>query len=732
MLWRSSASLAVASVYFAPFAPSRLGRDPSRPRGRGSGWFWLTPVFDFDIQFQMPRYPLAVLALTLALASARPALAQPPPSERPEPAAVPGARDGETQDEEQKGEVIVIDSRSEKPLGAAVGAVDVVDREAIRARGARTVADALRGRIGLEVVPGLRGTSVRAQGLDPSYVLILIDGLPAIGRVDGALDVDRLSVDAVERIEVMKGPSSALYGSDALGGVINIVTRDVDRPLSAEGNAVIGSRDRIDGDLTAAGRRTLGSWRLSSRAALGMRRSDGYDLDPSTAGTEGSAERSGDGALRVTASRGPWRFAAGGDYLRQDLRGVDESASGATYDRRTLSETGAGTASASFQRASTRLSATLRHSVFHDQFLLDLQDGGSLDMYELTDERLTSAALLGTTLAGPDHLVTAGLDGSAEGLSAERLDHDGSRERLGVYAQDEWMVVGRPQIILVPGARLDLDTQFGAHGTPKLAARWDVTDRVIARASAGFGYRAPDFRQLLLRFDNPGVGYRVIGNPDLDPETSVGETLSLDVEPIDHLSLAAQGYWNEIDDLITIEPADPDVPSDVMLYQYVNVASARTRGVDLQARAQLGRRLSATIGYTLADTLDRSSGHELSDRARHRGSFELRAQPLDRLTVAAHGELVGRRFFFVAGDSGDQQGPDAEPPPDVRQVADRYAWIGARAEVSIGDNLSLFTGVDNITDAGDSQYLPVTPRAFYAGLRGHYERSDEPAPRAGR
>ncbi|HWM87488.1 MAG TPA: TonB-dependent receptor plug domain-containing protein, partial [Kofleriaceae bacterium] len=275
-----------------------------------------------------PRHAGAALIAALVAASAadRAAMAQPPAGQptAPEPAQAdepeqPVPADAEPPDDEQEGEVIVIDSRSEKPLGEAVGAVEVVDREAIRARGARNVSDALRGRIGLEVVPALRGTAIRAQGMDPSYVLILIDGLPAIGRVDGALDLDRLPVGGVERIEVMKGPSSALYGSDALGGVINVVTRDADRPLTAEASAVVGSRDRLDASATAAGRRDAGGWRLSSRAALGMRRSDGYDLDTSSAGTDGSAEKAGDGALRVAAARGPWRFTAGGDYLRQDL-----------------------------------------------------------------------------------------------------------------------------------------------------------------------------------------------------------------------------------------------------------------------------------------------------------------------------------------------------------------------------------------------------------------------------
>jgi outer membrane receptor for ferrienterochelin and colicins len=705
-------------------------------RCRRLPWAGLAPLFAIGAAHADPVVPVGPARPVSAQAQPQPAPAGPPAPvsdaperDRPpaeadvaEPAPAAEAEPEEQGEPRQDDEVIVIDSRNEKPLGNAVGVVEVVDRAAIRARGARNVADALRGRIGLEVVPSLRGTGVRAQGLDPAYVLILIDGLPAIGRVDGALDLERLPVETIERIEVIKGPSSALYGSDALGGVINIVTRDADRPLSAEASAVYGSRDRIDASATAAARREAGPWRLSSRAALGMRRSDGWDLDPSTIGTQGSSERAADGALRLAAARGDWRIAAAADYLRQDLRGVDDGGI-AVYDRRTLAENGAGTLAATYRpRSDTSFAATLRHSIFRDQFLYDQRDGTALDDYQETEEQMTSATLAASSLLGEDHLLTGGLDGSVEQLSAERLSDDGSRERLGIYAQDEWLVARRRQLILVPGGRVDLDSQFGVHATPKLAARWDPTERVIARASAAMGYRAPDFRQLLLRFENQGAGYRVEGNPDLDPETSVGWNVSMEVEPIENVSVAAQGYWNEVDDLIAIDVVEtPDMGGmeggETMLFQYVNIASARTRGVEMQARARLGRWLVASVGYTLADTLDRQADHDLPDRARHRGNVEIRVKPIERLTVAGHGELVGRRYFY-----GDTDGDGEED----RQTAGRHAWLGARAELGVIEHLSLFAGVENIADAGDTQFFPIAPRAFYAGVRGTYDSPDEP------
>jgi outer membrane receptor for ferrienterochelin and colicins len=700
-----------------------------------------------------PRAPLRlcsviVAALAPAQAWAQPAgggspvsPASPAPTASPGPADAPADASAESGAspqpdppaepdvfaEEQEGEVIVVDSRTEKPLGNAIGAVEVVSREQIRARGARTVTDALRGRAGLEVVPGRRGTSVRTQGLDSRYLLILVDGLPMIGRIDGAIDTDRLSVDDIERIEVVKGPSSALYGSDALSGVVNIVTRDADRPLSSEGTATYGSRNRMDATATAAARQQLGRWRLGSRVTLGMRRTDGYDLDPATVGTDGAKERSGDVALRVSAVRGPWRVAIGGDYLRQDLRSLDSNdAIGAIYDHRTLSESGSGSVAATYRpREDTTVAATLRHSRFRDQYLHD-QRRDPLYTYEPTDEDLTRGSVVGTTLLTTAHRVTGGVDGAHEELSAVRLSEDGSRERLGVYAQDEWLVLPSPQIVVAPGARLDLDSQFGVYATPKLTVRWDPTDELIVRAGGGLGYRAPDFRQLYLQFRNPEVGYQVIGNPDLEPETSIGGNVSAELEATETLTLAATGFWNEIDNLITIlpveapppDPDNPPNPDDPILagYQYANVASARTRGVELHANLRLARRLTGSVSYTFTETLDRETDHAISDRARHRGSFEVRARPFDRLTLSAHGELVGERPFFTDDDERTEV-----------DRADRYAWIGARAEVSIGDNTALHAGVENLADAGDREFLPIAPRAFYVGVRGHFEIDDEPA-----
>src|SRR6185295_8723780 len=147
------------------------------------------------------------------------------PDPAPEPAthaedAPPAATGGE-------GEVIVVTgTRSEAPLSASPVLTEVIDRKRIEESGARTASEALALRPGLWIDRGVAGTTgITIQGLGPQYSLILVDGARQIGRTGGYLDLDRFGIADIEQVEIVRGPSSALYGADALGGVVNIITR---------------------------------------------------------------------------------------------------------------------------------------------------------------------------------------------------------------------------------------------------------------------------------------------------------------------------------------------------------------------------------------------------------------------------------------------------------------------------------------------------------------------------
>lgn len=167
-------------------------------------------------------------------------------------------------------ELVITAARAEQARKDVTVATEVIGREEIEASGARTMDELLRAAPGIEVTPTFGGSGVRMQGLDPKHVLVLVDGRPVDGRVDGTVDLARLRVSDIERVEVVKGPSSALYGSDALGGVINIVTRSSDAPWQADGAARYGTWRTADASAVVGG--GGGDWR-PLRASCAARRS---------------------------------------------------------------------------------------------------------------------------------------------------------------------------------------------------------------------------------------------------------------------------------------------------------------------------------------------------------------------------------------------------------------------------------------------------------------------------
>ncbi|MEQ8425934.1 MAG: TonB-dependent receptor plug domain-containing protein, partial [Cyclobacteriaceae bacterium] len=144
-------------------------------------------------------------------------------------------------------EVIVTATRNERTLGALPMPVSLIPKTQIRSMGSLRLNDVLTEQTGLVVVPQVnaQGNGIQLQGFNPDYTLILLDGEPIIGRYTGSLELSRIAVGNIKQIEIVKGPSSSLYGSDALAGVINIIT---DRPkgIGLNASARYGSNNTID------------------------------------------------------------------------------------------------------------------------------------------------------------------------------------------------------------------------------------------------------------------------------------------------------------------------------------------------------------------------------------------------------------------------------------------------------------------------------------------------------
>ena len=142
--------------------------------------------------------------------------------------------------------IVVSASGSGAPRGELAVAVEVIDNEEIVLGGARTVADVLATHPGVDVQLGRFGAEVRLRGMEADQTLVLVDGVRMVGQKDGVIDLSRLPIENIARIEIVKGPASAVYGSDALGGVIHIITKSPDEPLSGVIRTQIGTRNSLD------------------------------------------------------------------------------------------------------------------------------------------------------------------------------------------------------------------------------------------------------------------------------------------------------------------------------------------------------------------------------------------------------------------------------------------------------------------------------------------------------
>lgn len=655
-----------------------------------------------------PRPAGVVITLVALLGLAIPARTAEAADSVPEPAS---AEAGGGEDVHAVDAIVVTGSRTERPLGEAPVATEVITRREIASSGARNLGELLEEQPGIYLDRGVGGAAPQLQGLPADYTLILIDGVRQPGRVNGAIDLDRFSIEDIERVEIVRGSASALYGSDAIAGVINIITRRASKPLDLTGRASYGAYGTLDLSAGVGVRRK--SW--SSRMSGGYHSRDAFDLDPSDVATDRSASTQYN--IANQSSYSPTRrltLTLTGDYRHQDRSAVDVSpAGGAVFDRENRTETGSLLLKPEWRfGAGSRLELRSSFAIFRDQFLLDQRGATELDELQDTREQLGQFGVQLDTLLGASHLVTLGAEAWYEALRTPRLAGGrGTRTRGALYVQDEWTLLDAPLLVLLPGARVDVDSQFGAYPTPRVALRFDPVQQVTLRASYGWGFKAPDFRELYLLFENPSVGYLVEGNTQLSPEKSRNVNLGAEYRPHRAVWLSAQGFYNDISDRIgtNLAPSD-DVGPQRFIYQ--NVASAHSLGIDSNLRISPLSGLRFDLGYSWTRTRNESDGQPLSGTPLHRATASVRYGVANiGLETMARAAFIGSRAFFQDSDGDGAQ---------ERVDASGYASVDARIAQHVGYGLSAFVFGENLLNAGDALFAPLQPRTFSGGVTLDY------------
>jgi len=588
-------------------------------------------------------------------------------------------------------ELVVTASRRPERLADAVVTTELIDRRTIESTAAPDMAAVLTEQTGIQLAGGHpSGTGVMLQGLSSERVLILLDGQPLSGRLSGTFDLARIPSTAVERVEVVKGPQSTLYGSEAMGGVVNIITRRPgERTSRVDTRILVGGSGRRQADLT--GETGIGAVRAN--ATIGIREQDRVPGDPDATGAL-ARETDASGSI-VWRPEGIYSLEASGLFTKERLR----SQSGSLYTFGDNTQIAARLVGRR-QTETHLLQATLHGSEFENlarasAFPEPIAGTGNTQV-----QRLFEADLLWHGPVLPRLTADIGAEARSEYISSTDGRIEGGPRSLGTfesYGQLEWRV-GR--LAVVPGTRVSVSEQWGTTATPRLAFRLLASDPLTIRASASRGFRAPDFKELYLDFTNEPAGYAVRGNPDLTPEQSVNLSAGADwAVPTGYARV--QGYWNQLEGFIETRPLASS--GSLVEYTYANVANGNTWGVDAEVGAVRGAwRLE--IGYGWLGTRDGETGGVLLGRPEHSGR-----------TMVGFAAAKGPRITATGVYTGATP-MERDSTGVISSTRGAFARLDLRAAQRLMWGMEVSAGVDNLFNAKPAEWAGAVGRQGYVAV----------------
>jgi vitamin B12 transporter len=575
--------------------------------------------------------------------------------------------------------VVVSATRTARTLDQSLASVTVIDRADIERLQARSVPDLLRGVQGVQVSnSGGAGkvTDLYLRGTSADHVLVLIDGVKVGSATTGTTAWQDLPLSQIERIEVVRGPRSSLYGSEAIGGVIQIFTRKGGGALKPRLSLGGGSYRSANASGNLSGGGDQGWWSLGA----GYEDTEGFNACNGVPGTAGcfTDEPDSDGYRNLSGSaRGGYRFGDRGDI---DLFWLGTKAQ-SRFDGDFVNDT---KTSQQVLGAKGRLRplAPWALTLSLGQSRDDSDNRLNGDFVTEFDTLRETASLQSDLTLGAGQILTLGADWQNDRIDSTEDYAEDSRDNVGVFGQAQATLGGHD---LSASLRQDDNQQFGTQGTGSAAWGYTFAGGVRLLASYGTAFKAPTFNELYFPF---------FGNPDLAPEQSRSAELGVSGR-LGGLSWSLNGYETKVDDLIVFGPSF--IPE--------NVDQARIRGLELGLSGEIADwQLDANL--TLLDPINETDGPDDGNLLPRRAEQSARLD-LDRrigpwgLGLSLIG--FGRRFDDAANT--------------LR--LDPYATLDLRAEYELTKAWRVQGRLENLFDADyeTAAYYNQPGRGIYLTLR---------------
>ena len=577
-------------------------------------------------------------------------------------------------------DIVITYSRVEQKVQDVPASVTIINRAEIEQQQATSVPDLLRGLPGISVSsnggPG-KASFINMRGTESDHVLVLIDGIKMGSATTGTTAFENLPIDLIDRIEIVRGSRSSIYGSEAIGGVIQIFTKRGSHATQASFSVGAGSYQTVNGSAAFSGS-TDNAWFNASVSGVDSNGFNACNGEPLTAGCF-TIEPDDDGYSNFAGT-----FNAGYSFNN-----------GASVDVNLLRSNGKSDFDGDFVNATDQTQQILGVGVdfpVNKQWDIELSAGRSWDLTDnLKDHVFTSRfdttrdslGFLNNYRINDNHSIIAGIDYINDEVDSTTAYVVSSRSNTGYYGE----YIGKFNAHRVQlGLRADDNEQFGSHTTGNVSWGYSFNGGISIDASYSTAFKAPTFNDLYF----PGFA-----NPDLRPETS--DSFEFGISKQHDWGLASITiFQTDIDDLIAF---------DSNTFTIENIESARIRGLEAEVSTVLaGWRMKA--GVTLLDPENKgntaSNGNTLPRRAKHTIRFDA-DHSFGDFSVGGTILAVGKRYDDIA---------------NTREMS-AYSTLDLRGEYQINRNLRVQARLENLFDEDYevASYYNTAGRSVFVTLR---------------
>lgn len=592
--------------------------------------------------------------------------------------------------------VVVTATKTAIGVKQVPSSVQVITQAEIRERGAYTLKDALRSATGIMLVrSGSSREGISIRGFDSRFSTILIDGRRIAAEVDQNFELDRIALENVERIEIVRGPVSSLYGTEALGGVVNIITKKSEKPSFAvlldSGTLSGGRGDKERYNVVYDSGRigkfgvVLSGSHLENDAVF---RPSGLTYEPF------GVRKNYNGRVDYTVAPGETITLTGG-YMEEDTRErVGKGRESRDFNDRS-------DFSLSYNRDWGEGSLFFRYyqSLMHKNNENRMLSNNKLNVFSESRRLIEGFEGRLTRARGDRHIVTIGGEYRPErfrgtrvqtgedafAVTREGVTVTGSAVNfnyLAAYVQDEWAM--SPKLLLITALRYDDSNKFESNLSPKLGLTYNAADNLRYKLNIAQGFRSPTPNQLYIYTATQR------GNPELRSEKSNSYELAVERE-FGKTAAKAAYFTNKVRNLITTVPVGGGI------VQYQNINRATIQGLELEVTHPLSDRLSWIAGYTYLDAVNDATQTRLTNRARHKFT--------SRLAYDGKAGLRGSLWTEAYRDYILETGPNKS-----------YVLWNVSVEKDLSPASKLIFGVDNIFNKKDED-VPLMGTYIHGGVR---------------